>query len=105
LLDPNTPSVGITNGKVEQNGDWLICRFDRQKTNDNVRNYFDLTKSFFVLAAFGNLDRSSQQGLTWHERKIASDSVFGFVVSGGGRQASTLPKQPKNRDSQISNVN
>jgi hypothetical protein len=77
LLDSATPSIGITNSSVEQNGNWLICRFNRQKEIPNVRNYFDLNESYFVLGSYGNLAKNTKV-LMWHEKKTASENVFGF---------------------------
>ncbi len=55
LLDFSEPSIGITNARVLLNEGFLICSFNREKTNARSPNYFDLNKSFYVLSAQGSL--------------------------------------------------
>jgi len=58
LLDFSEPSIGITNARVLLNEGFLICSFNREKTSARSSNYFDLNKSYFVLAAQGSLGSS-----------------------------------------------
>ena len=78
LLDASRPSVGLTNTRVELNDNWLTCRFDRQKAFNDTPNYFDLNESYFVLAAYGNIDSTSAD-LKMHRHKSASKDEKNFV--------------------------
>ena len=53
LLDPNNLTVGLSNSFVELKNGYLICSFTREK-QIHFKNYFNLNKRFFILAALGS---------------------------------------------------
>ena len=50
MLD--SPTLGLSNAKIMKD-DWFVCTFNRLKTINGVSNYYDLSKDYFVLAAYG----------------------------------------------------
>lgn len=52
LLSTN-PFVGLSNLKASLSNNILTCSFTRQKLVQNVQNYFDLSKSYYLLMAQG----------------------------------------------------
>ncbi len=64
---------------------------------NGVRKFFDLSNDFFLLAAYGNLDRATK-GLTWHEKKVASMNQFDF-----NQNSPVAPQRLVNQNSSDSN--
>jgi hypothetical protein len=55
LLDENVPSIGISEPILSIINGYFTCKFKRQKLIDSVKNYFDLNKPNYLLAAVGQL--------------------------------------------------
>jgi hypothetical protein len=74
-------SIGITEVKVTNNNDWLICQFRRQKNSSKTENYYDLNREYFVLAAYGDFNPATDKlgGAKAHEFKIPSSNPYSFV--------------------------
>jgi hypothetical protein len=43
---------GLSNASVIKD-DWFVCTFNRMKTINGLATYYDLSKDYFVLAAYG----------------------------------------------------
>ena len=59
-MNNNNPTVGLTNALVTMVNGWLVCSFSRQLSLPTQVNYFDLSKQYFILAAYGNLDANGK---------------------------------------------
>ncbi len=47
--------------QITQNGNWLICQFQRQKQySGSSVNYFDLANNYYILAAYGDTDATGE---------------------------------------------
>ena len=60
LLDPNNPSIGISNAAVSLVNGVLTCSFTRLKSNLGCPNYFDVNNPYFILNAAGPTDSNGQ---------------------------------------------
>ena len=56
VLDPNNPTVGLSDPSVITNDGFLTCKFTRLKRNDTLNHYFDLHNKFYILGAYGGID-------------------------------------------------
>lgn len=56
LLDQTQPSVGYSNMKIQTNSSILQCSFRRSKFVPNQDKYFDLSESYYLLVAYGELN-------------------------------------------------
>ena len=52
LLDLNNVTIGLSKSSIDLKNGFLICSFTREK-QFHIKNYFNLNKSFFILAAYG----------------------------------------------------
>ncbi len=59
LLVANNPSYGLTNQNVTISNSWLSCSFTRTISDSSIKNYFDLNKNYYILAAYGRYTVSS----------------------------------------------
>jgi hypothetical protein len=59
LLMEDNPSVGLFNDKISYLNQTVRCEFDRFKSAPNVKNYFDLTNSYYLLFAKGAVSESN----------------------------------------------
>lgn len=57
-LDPRDPELGISDPRILINNNFIICSFTRQKSNEKIQNYFDLSKKFHILSAYGQIGSS-----------------------------------------------
>ena len=60
LMNNGAPTVGLTNTAVYTLNGWLVCSFTREVSLSTQANYFDLSKQYFILAAYGSLDSSGK---------------------------------------------
>lgn len=58
LLSNTNRLIGFSKINIKKVNGGLICTFRRAKMLINVQNYFDTTKSYYILAAIGKLDDS-----------------------------------------------
>jgi hypothetical protein len=75
ILDANDTTVGLTDAGVAVNGNFLMCSFARQKQHNDVANYFDLSKKFFILAAYGDYANGV---IDFHDVKLPSYGAVNF---------------------------
>ena len=53
LMNSANPTVGLSNPVVNNNNGWLTCSFTRLISMQSQQGYFDLSKPYFILAAYG----------------------------------------------------
>ncbi len=53
ILDPANPSIGLSNTNVKLENGQLSCSFKRAKSVEGIKNYFDLTRKYFLLCSKG----------------------------------------------------
>ena len=58
LLDSNNPSIGLNNTIITLSNGWLSCSFTRNISNSSNPSYFDLSKQYYIFAAFGTYTTS-----------------------------------------------
>lgn len=58
LLNAGQPSIGLSTAVISQANNYLKCTFTRKKAQ-NLANYYDLSKPYYLLAAYGFLDDSN----------------------------------------------
>jgi hypothetical protein len=61
LMNTANPSVGLSNSVVNINNGWLTCSFSRMISMASQQNYFDLSKPYYILAAYGPISSGKRK--------------------------------------------
>ena len=78
-LDPNNPIVGLSAMSVKWEKGILTCSMKRQNSMLGVVNYFDLSKNYYILTAYGDFNRwSVVPVLGYHRLRTASSQIQSF---------------------------
>lgn len=62
LLDSNQSSLGLSNQKISEENNFLICSFKRKKFID-FKDYFDLNQPYYLLIAQGKTELEGMEKL------------------------------------------
>lgn len=81
LLSEDAPSIGFSNIQVRVVNGFLECKFNRLKSMPNVRNYFNLNQSYYILTAAGEVAKEGMEyRLKYHgSARMSSSITINFV--------------------------
>ena len=85
MLLSTDPTVGFTNIETSYINGIASCSFTRELKMTNVTNYFDMSKSYYILAAYGPIKSGV---ISFHKFYKPSSSIYSF------QNGSTTTSQP-----------
>jgi hypothetical protein len=60
ILDKDDVSIGISQPEIRVEDSFFFCNFKRKKAVAGYEFYFDLSNSYYLLAAFGEIYRGGK---------------------------------------------
>ncbi len=88
MLLSSDPTVGFTNIETSYINGIASCSFTRELKMTNVTNYFDMSKSYYILAAYGPIKSGV---ISFHKFYKPSSSIYSFQ---NGSTTPTSTSQP-----------
>lgn len=73
LLDNSNPTVGLSDMHTKTTNGEITCTLTRQNSKSDTANYFDLSKKYYLLFAYGKMNGGQMQ---YHRMRTSSADKY-----------------------------